>query len=89
MRPNLQGEDSPMAGDSWLACRAPEALRNGRSLVAAGAILGFFSALVPSGFAGYPGGAGLVGGIGVACVGSAALAPPTLPCRRRSPAHDP
>jgi hypothetical protein len=68
-----------MAGDSWLARRASEALRIGRSLVAAGAILGFLSALVPSGFAVYPGGAGLFGGIGAACVGSAALAPLTLP----------
>jgi hypothetical protein len=68
-----------MAGDSWLACRASEALRIRRSLAAAGAILGFLSALVPSGFAVYPGGAGLFGGIGAAWAGSAAVAPLILP----------
>ncbi|WP_412750257.1 hypothetical protein [Krasilnikovia sp. M28-CT-15] len=54
------------------------ALRNSWGPVLLGATTGFLSALVPSGFAVYPDGAGVLGGMGAACLGAAALAPVVL-----------
>jgi hypothetical protein len=64
-----------MASAPWMLDRVGVAVRSGRLPLVSGLVAGFFSALVPSSFAVYPGGAGLVGGIAAACAGAAVLAP--------------